>query len=145
MFVDADGKKRIWSIKNGAPYVDGKSKGWSDAPPVARSSPPVAVLTGERTGSAGEAVVVAFRGRPHTRSFGEPTYGVPTGNEAYRLSDAALLNLTEVKDADRTGRTYDEAIPPDEEIVKNPLARDRDDVLRAAQDWLLKQSACARP
>ncbi|WP_427925542.1 S41 family peptidase [Streptomyces sp. cg40] len=145
MFVDADGKKYTWSIKNGAPYLDGRSKGWDDARPVARNSPPVAVLTSQGTASAGEAVVVAFRGRPRTRSFGTPTDGVPTGNNAYRLSDAALINLTEAKDADRTGRTYDAAIPPDEEIARNPLARDRDDVLRAAQDWLLKQSACARP
>ncbi|MEV0906930.1 S41 family peptidase [Streptomyces hokutonensis] len=145
MFVDADGKKYTWSIKNGAPYEDGKSQGWSDARPVVRSSPPVAVLTGQGTASAGEAIVVAFRGRPKTRSFGEPTRGVPTGNKAYRLSDTALINLTEAKDADRTGRTYDEAIPPDEEIARNPLARARDDVLRAAQDWLLKESACARP
>ncbi|MFJ6894499.1 S41 family peptidase [Streptomyces hokutonensis] len=145
MFVDADGKKYTWSIKNGASYEDGISQGWSDARPVARSSPPVAVLTSQGTASAGEAIVVAFRGRPNTRSFGEPTRGVPTGNKAYRLSDTALINLTEAKDADRTGRTYDEAIPPDEEIARNPLARARDDVLRAAQDWLLKQSACARP
>ncbi|MFE2416066.1 S41 family peptidase [Streptomyces hokutonensis] len=145
MFVDADGKKYTWSVKNGAPYEDGKSQGWSDAPPVARSSPPVAVLTGGRTASAGEAMVVAFRGRPHTRFFGKPTYGVPTGNNAYRLSDTALINLTEAKDADRTGRTYDEAIPPDEEIAKDPRDRARDTVLQAAQDWLLKQSPCARP
>lgn len=144
MFVDAGGKKYTWSIKNGAPYSDGKSKGWDDARPVARSSPPVAVLTSQGTASAGEAVVVAFRGRPNTRSFGTPTRGVPTGNKVYRLSDAALITLTEVRDADRAGRTYDAAIPPDEEIARNPLARAHDDVLRAAQDWLLEQFACAR-
>jgi carboxyl-terminal processing protease len=146
MFVDADGKKSVWSIKHGAPYVDGKSAGWGASQPVARSTPPVAVLTGKRTASAGEAVVVAFRGRPEARFFGEPTYGVPTGNKAYRLSDGAMLILTGVKDADRTGRTYDAAIPPDEEIVKDPrpVARNRDEVLKAAQDWLLKQAACPR-
>jgi C-terminal processing protease CtpA/Prc len=146
MFVDADGKKSVWSIKNGAPYEDGKSAGWGDSQPVTRSTPPVAVLTGNRTASAGEAVVVAFRGRPDTRFFGERTNGVPTGNEAYRLSDGAMLILTEVRDADRTGRAYDAAIPPDEEIVEDPrpVARHRDEVLEAAQKWLLKQAACAR-
>ncbi|MFF0228300.1 S41 family peptidase [Streptomyces sp. NPDC004629] len=147
MFVDADGNRSVWSIKRGAPYLDGKSAGWDDSRPVAGSSPPVAVLTGDRTASAGEAVAVAFRGRPDTRFFGEPTNGVPTGNKAYRLSDGAMLILTEVKDADRTGRTYDAAIPPDEEIVKDPrpVARGRDDVLEAAHSWLLKQAACRRP
>lgn len=146
MFVDADGKKSIWSIKNGAPYTDGKSAGWGKSKPVAKRTPPVAVLTGKRTASAGEAVVVAFRGRPDTRFFGERTSGVPTGNEAYRLPDGAMLILTEAKDADRTGRAYDAAIPPDEEIVKDPrpAARNRDEVLKAAQNWLLKQPACLR-
>ncbi|MFJ8555082.1 S41 family peptidase [Streptomyces sp. NPDC093676] len=106
-----------------------------------------AVLTGKRTASSGEAVVVAFRGRPQTRFFGEQTSGVPTGNEMYRLSDGAMLVLTEVKDADRTGRAYDAPIPPDVEIVKDPrpVARNQDEVLQAAQSWLLKQAACRRP
>jgi C-terminal processing protease CtpA/Prc len=142
MFVDADGRKSVWSIKHGAPYSDGKSAGWGDNQPFA-GTPPVAVLTGKRTASAGEAVVVAFRGRPDTRFFGEPTNGLPTGNKAHRLSDGAMLILTEVKEADRTGRTYDGAIPPDEEIVRDPrpVARNRDEVLEAAQTWLLRQAA----
>ncbi|MFF4796047.1 S41 family peptidase [Streptomyces sp. NPDC001276] len=144
MFVDADGKKFVWSIKNGAPYLDGKPWAGGAGQPLGRSRPPVAVLTGRPTASAGEAVVVAFRGRPDTRFFGEQTRGVPTGNVPHRLSDGAMLILTEVKDADRTGRTYDEAIPPDEEVVKDPrpVARHQDAVLDAAQIWLLKQAAC---
>lgn len=147
MFVDADGRKSVWSIEGGAPYEDGKPVGWGGGRPVASGMPPVAVLTGERTASAGEAVVVAFRGRPDTRFFGGRTYGVPTGNEAYRLSDGAMLILTEVRDADRTGRTYDAAIPPDEEIVEHPrsVAHDRDEVLDAARSWLLRQDACRQP
>ncbi|WP_445528119.1 S41 family peptidase [Streptomyces cyslabdanicus] len=144
---DADGNTSGWSIKDGSPYENGESRGWGDGQPFAKSAPPVAVLTGKRTGSAGEAVVVAFRGRPDTRSFGEQTYGVPTGNKGYHLSDGAVLSLTEVKDADRTGRAYDAPIPPDVEIVNDPrpVARDRDEVLQAAQNWLLKQAACRRP
>ncbi|WP_240528610.1 S41 family peptidase [Streptomyces humi] len=147
MFVDADGRKSLWSIKHGAPYEDGKSAGWGPVRPVTGSLPPVAVLTGGLTASAGEAVAVAFRERPGTRSFGEPTYGIPTGNEPHRLSDGAMLFLTEVREGDRTGRTYDAAIPPDEEIVKDPrpAARNHDEVLQAAQTWLLGQTACRRP
>lgn len=147
MFVDADGRKSLWSIKHGGPYQDGKSAGWGPGRPVTGGLPPVAVLTGRLTASAGEAVAVAFRGRPGTRSFGEPTYGVPTGNEPYRLSDGAVLFLTEFREGDRTGRTYDAAIPPDEEIVKDPrpAARNHDEILQAAQTWLLGQTACRRP
>lgn len=144
MFVDADGKKFVWSVKDGAPYLDGKPQAGG-----ARPSPGPEQAAGRRadrpaTASAGEAVVVAFRGRPATRFFGEQTRGVPTGNDAYRLSDGAMLILTEVKDADRTGRTYDEAIRPDEEVIKDPrpVARHQDAVLDAAQNWLNKQAAC---
>jgi len=38
----------------------------------------IAVLTGPRTASSGEAVTIAFRGRPRTRSFGLPTAGLST-------------------------------------------------------------------
>ncbi|MFI6930424.1 S41 family peptidase [Streptomyces sp. NPDC050287] len=147
MFVDADGDKSAWSIRRGSPSLDGKSAGWGAGPSVAKSAAPVAVLTGKRTRSAGEAVVVAFRGRPDTRFFGEQTAGVPTGNQTYRLSDGAVLVLTEVKDADRTGRAYDAPIPPDEEIVKDPrpVARNQDEVLERARSWLLEQAACRRP
>src|SRR5437899_12878929 len=48
-----------------------------------------AVLTDESTASVGEAVAVAFIGRSNTRSFGQPTAGVPTGNVVYHLADGA--------------------------------------------------------
>ncbi|WTT98070.1 S41 family peptidase [Streptomyces sp. NBC_00076] len=144
MFVDADGKKSVWTIEDGGPRYAGSSAGWGGGEPVGNADAPVAVLTGGMTASAGEAVVVAFRGRPDTRFFGERTAGVPTGNEAHRLSDGAILNLTEVKDADRSGRTYEAPIPPDEEIVsaRRPGRAGRDRALEAAGSWLAKQSAC---
>ncbi|MFE9412533.1 S41 family peptidase [Streptomyces sp. NPDC006704] len=144
-FVDADGKKSIWSIKGGAPYVDGKSLGWNtDVPPIGRSNPPIAVLTGPRTASAGEAVVVAFHGRPGTRFFGGGTSGHPTANESHPLSDGAELILTEAKEADRTGHIYDGPIAPDEEYPQdlNPAPGTDDTALAAAQKWLLGQAAC---
>lgn len=74
------------------------------------------MLTDSSTASAGEAVTIAFRGRPHTRSFGTPTNGVPTANAVFTLSDGALLTVTNALEADRTGRTYTAAIPPDVRI-----------------------------
>jgi carboxyl-terminal processing protease len=100
--------------------------------------PPVAVLTSRLTGSSGEGVVMAFRGRPGARSFGEPTAGVPTGNRQHRLPDRAELYLTEAIGVDRTGRGYQSRIGPD-----RPVATDwtrygtaADPVLRAATTWL---------
>ena len=79
-------------------------------------NPRVAVLTNEAVASSGEAIVVAFRGRPNARSFGARTCGVPTANRAFVLSDGASLFLTTALDADRNRVTYDSAIPPDEAL-----------------------------
>lgn len=81
-----------------------------------RPNPRVAVLTDKQVASAGEAIVVAFRERPHTRSFGTETCGVPSGNALFMLSDTAQLYLTVSRDADRTRHVYDGPIVPDETI-----------------------------
>ena len=73
----------------------------------------VAVLTGPRTASSGEAVTIAFRGRPRTlRSFGQPTAGFSTANGTFPLSDGAMILLTTAIDADRTGHRYGDKVDP---------------------------------
>lgn len=137
-FVDADGVKTPWY------YEDGKSKLGDTivaqikgkAYRLKASQPPVAVLTSSRTASSGEAVVVAFRGRPNARSFGGATYGVPTGLEGFTLNDGAMLRLTTVLQTDRNGKLYGESILPDEQNPSPSTA------LKAATEWLLKQPAC---
>jgi carboxyl-terminal processing protease len=100
--------------------------------------PPVAVLTSRLTGSAGEGVAIAFRGRPSARSFGEPTAGVPTGNSQHRLSDGAELYLTEGIGVDRTGRSYQTHIRPDQPVASawSTYSTPADPVLQAATTWL---------
>ena len=68
--------------------------------------PNVAVLIDRGTGSSGEAIAIAFRGRPHTRFFGEHTEGVSTVNETFALSDGASMWLTIGVQADRSGKQY---------------------------------------
>ncbi|HLG65477.1 MAG TPA: S41 family peptidase [Ktedonosporobacter sp.] len=107
--------------------------------------PPVAVLTSSQsTGSSGEFVVLAFRGRPRTRSFGEPTYGVPTGNDLKELSDGAKIFLTSYWGADRTGNVFNGPIPPDHYVkVDWPHFGEKDDpVLQAALQWLWDEESC---
>ena len=71
----------------------------------------VAVITGPRTASSGEAVAIAFRGRPRTRSFGLPTAGcLSTANQTFRLPDGAMILLTTAVDADRTGKRYGDKV-----------------------------------
>jgi C-terminal processing protease CtpA/Prc len=106
--------------------------------------PPVAVLTGELTASAGEAVLAAFLGRPDTRTFGEKTAGLATGNIDFWLGDGALLVVTITATEDRIGRRYDTTpIPPDvlvdfnqAEMTGDPAD---DPVITAATQWLREQ------
>jgi C-terminal processing protease CtpA/Prc len=99
--------------------------------------PPVAVLTGERTMSSGEALAVAFRGRRNARSFGRPTRGLSTSNEGISLSDGATLVLTTAVFADRTGRTYGGPIRPDVRVdADEGAAPSEDAVVDAAEAWL---------
>lgn len=103
---------------------------------------PVAVLTSQLTASSGEFTALAFRGRLRTRSFGEPTAGVPTGNEIKELADGAWIVLTTALGADRTWQTYDGPLLPDEPITSEwtRLGTADDTVLQAAIRWLRLQT-----
>lgn len=97
-------------------------------------NPAVAVLTSGRTASSGEAIAVAFRGRPNARSFGEATYGLSTANEDYDLCHGMQMHLTVATFADRTGAAYGKAIIPDQivsELQSDPITE--------AKEWLSKQ------
>ncbi|MFE4973720.1 S41 family peptidase [Kitasatospora sp. NPDC056651] len=141
-FVTPDGKRAVWSIRGGVPYLDDSPQASAEGvTPLALPIPPVAVLTARRTGSAGEAVTIAFIGRPATRSFGQQTFGVPTGNAPHHLSDGAVILLTGAAETDRTGRVHDGPIRPDEEIYP-PAHKGTDPTLDAATAWLSTQPAC---
>lgn len=141
-FFNTDGQA-FWEYSAGAasqfqngkrykyPPVDGK-------PYVLASRPPVAVLIDHSTGSSGEAVAIAFHGRPQTRFFGEHTAGVSTVNETFALSDGASLWLTIGVQADRTGTQIPDGIAPDEVIPtgKQILPDAQDPVIQAALRWL---------
>jgi C-terminal processing protease CtpA/Prc len=103
----------------------------------------VAVLTGPRTASSGEAVAIAFRGRPRTRSFGAPTAGLSTANGTFPLPDGAMLLLTVSVQADRTGRRYGEKVEPDEPIDGGASA-DPEAAPTAATRWLRAASGCTK-
>jgi len=142
MFVAPGGAETTWS------YRDGQALEGDEVQTVVKGDayrldppPPVAVLTGPSTSSSGEAIAVAFRGRPAARSFGQPTQGLSTANREFILSDGAWLLLTVSRFADRTGQVYGSMIAPDE-IVPQQAGQD-DATLQAGVDWLLAQPACA--
>jgi hypothetical protein len=140
-FVDADNNVSNWYYEDGKAILeDSIIVEVSNYHMLFNLKPHVAVLTNNRTASSGEAIVVAFRGRPKTRSFGTPTYGVSTANQGYPLSDGAIIYLTVAIMADRKGNLYGQKIVPDE-IVKGEFKvdpTDNDIVVNAAIDWLEK-------
>ncbi len=143
-FVNADGGRSEWYVQgsavgvNGSPFLDLGDDGVQ----LAQPDPVVAVLTGDQTASSGEAVAIAFRGRPCSRSFGQPTAGVSTANNTIWLGDGSLLFLTVATDADRRGTLYGQEVVPDQlvegELVSVPEPQ-TDPVVRAALAWLSEQ------
>lgn len=104
---------------------------------LGKKLPNVAVLTGPRTASSGEVVTVAFRKRPNTRSFGEPTAGLSTGNQNFHLLDGSQIFLTTSIYADREKQRYGSKILPDEQVAQSS-GDTQDAALEAAKVWLRK-------
>jgi hypothetical protein len=137
-----------WKYRDGvaAEIENGKEHPYpavAGAPYKLVGTPKVAVLIDRRTGSSGEAIAIAFRGRPQTRFFGEHTEGVSTANDVVKLADGASIWLTIGVDADRTGKQYMEGFDPDEVVRLGDkiLPDDQDPILQAASRWLSRTAA----
>lgn len=117
-FRDADG--------NISPWTERAAEGCE----VDMTMTPVAVLIGPRTGSSGEAVATAFKGRPRTRFFGQPTAGVATGNGRIPLPDGSVLGLTQSSFLDRTGELIPGRLTPDVGVEEGQ------DAIALARAWL---------
>jgi len=131
-FIFPAGTSVSWSYQGGL-AISGTTEGARTTTPyvlMTRLPPRVAVLTDNLVASSGEAVVISFRARPNTRSFGTATCGLSTVNTGYRLSDGATLQLTTGTQADRSRTPYGGSIPPDE-IVAGDV-----EVVQRAIDWL---------
>ena len=106
-FRDRDGRQHAWKVAS--PGVS--------TPDLSTAS--VVVVTGGNTASSGEAVAVAFRGRPKARSVGQPTFGVSTSNGMYPLPGGARLKLTDARFVDRTGQAYGDIVMPDHMVPED--------------------------
>jgi len=130
-FVPPTGSPSAWGYRDGASFLSGNAVTRVAVPhELLRADPRVAVLTDKRVTSSGEAIAIAFRGRPKTRTFGTETCGLPTANSEFTLSDGGRLTLTTALDGDRTITTYDGPLQPDERI-DDPSA-----VVQRAMQWL---------
>jgi carboxyl-terminal processing protease len=134
-------KRSTWIYEDDKAYGTGA---WFEAISAARGGkvtidgvPPVAVLIGRHTFSAGEIVAIAFKGRPNTRFFGENTGGATTAVHLFPLSDGALLGLAVANDEDRNGNLYPDSVHPDEYIESNVEGQSDDPVVARAASWLV--------
>ena len=147
-FHDSRGENFNWFYRDGvAGYEGAESWSYAKVDGVAyrvAGSVPVAVLIDRGTASSGEAVAVAFRGKPHTRFFGEHTLGVSTNNNNYVLSDGANMILTIGVYVDRNGQEYENGIEPDVRIASQedlqPSPVERDKVISAAEQWITSET-----
>lgn len=136
---DVEGKTDHWYYENGKYHWDSDT-GWSIPHPVKLlQERPIAVLTSQYTGSSGEIVAISFIGNKHTRSFGQPTYGLTTGNGTFDLPDGARLFLASTLMADRNGKTYAGQIYPDT-ITPAIQPNSADDTFYAAVEWIRSQT-----
>lgn len=130
-FIDPDGTEFPWSYENGNALLNGSPLvATTFYRRVSRSGLKVAVLTDGATASSGEALAIAFRERPNTRSFGSATCGKSTANANFSFTDGSRLVLTVSVMADRTRKTYGKRVVPDV-VDENP-----DSAFRRAVEWL---------
>jgi carboxyl-terminal processing protease len=148
-FIVADTARRAWEYRDGAALLGGAPVVRVPVPyRLTAADPPVAVLTGRRTASSGEALVIAFRGRRDARTFGQPTRGISTSTLSMKLSDGAVIALATAVFADRTGRSYGSVIEPDESVptevtaTAEDQATPEDPTVARASAWLRGQAAC---
>ena len=150
-FLYMDGRVSRWELESGKyrlvdydvqqQRVEEQLVNWVENPYVLRQAArPVAVLTSKSSASAAEATLIAFRGRADTRTFGQPTAGLPNSPTGKMLSDGAAIFVTGALEMDRTGHVYGygERIAPDEVVATNPrlIGTDSDPVLLAGMQWL---------
>lgn len=104
------------------------------APPAGR----LALLTGPWTMSSGEALAMCLLGRAATRSFGEPTAGLTTVTNQYRLADGSVLTLPVAQMGHRDGRPETGTLAPMQAEPCGDWPGPADAAALAARAWLLE-------
>ncbi|MBZ0281490.1 MAG: hypothetical protein K8L97_12180 [Anaerolineae bacterium] len=140
-----NGEQQILTLQDGVILQDGFARSSLYGETVYEPhypEPPIAVLIGNMTASAGENTTLALIGRANTRTFGTPTAGLTVGNSGMMLYDGAALGVAGAASMDRTGRAYTGAIEPDVVVRTTGLPDGNDAVMQAASDWLLSLPEC---
>lgn len=123
-----------------APRTIAHTLTWAALPRLAKA--PVAVLLDDGVASSGEGLALSLSGRPNTRSFGAPTFGISTSNEGFDLSDGATLVITTGVMVDRGGKDHPSGVAPDEAIDPHLAADGSDPALTRAAAWVAQHRSC---
>jgi carboxyl-terminal processing protease len=138
-----DGTTDVYRLDSGGNLIAPDGSALAAVParaaPSSRRGLAIAVLQGGSTASAGEGVLMALVGRPNVETFGDETFGIPTGNSLVEFADGSAINLTQAIGIDAAGIPHETAIKPG-----IPTPGRRTDQLDAARDWILAQPSCRR-
>ncbi len=131
-FVHPDGLETAWGYTDGAAWT-GQSTIVTLPNPyeLINAQPKVAILSDNGIASSGEALIISFKGRANTRSFGEQTCGLSTANTAFTLDTFGTLILTVSTMADRDKQICGGSVEPD--IVLDPS-----EAIQAAIEYILE-------
>lgn len=132
-------RKEDWVIKDNRLYID-TSLLTAIKPKciVEAQSIPVVLLIGPGTGSSGEFLTMAFKGRKRTVFIGTETAGYVTVNSGIAINKFAFMNLSIGYGQDRNGNSYTNAIQPDIRLQapENFNSIRNDTNVKAAVKWL---------
>jgi len=109
--------KVLTSLQNGMLYKNHEIN--TAIKPSLKPKPhiPVALISGIITTSAGEFVMLGFRGRKNSIIIGEESYGSTTANDLYEMPFGIKAAITESYGTDRSAK-FTKTIIPDIEVVK---------------------------
>lgn len=129
LFLDVDKNLKTWTgFDKGTYYHNNEVKIETEIRSKPNIEVPVALIISPATASAGEDVILAFRGRKHIMVVGEETYGYTTANDLFDLPFGNTIAITLSYATDRSAK-YTKTIVPDVEIVKEAnfedLTRDK--------------------
>lgn len=107
--------------------------------PVFKEQPKVAVLQSRYTVSSGEVVATCFKGRPHTKFFGEASGSYTTNNNWEVIDDKVILNISTGVYCDRNKNIFKYNIPVDVEVPFEITGNTESDLaVIEAKKWLLE-------
>jgi carboxyl-terminal processing protease len=135
-------KTENWLLKENALYIDTSLLATIKPKCIVNARfLPIVILIGSGTGSSGEFLTLAFKGRKNTAFFGSETAGYVTVNSGFPLNKSAFMNLSIGYGRDRTGTLYISAIQPDK-LLNAPedfTSPKNDFSVKAAITWLNSQ------